>query len=98
MGGPGKAVPAGAVELLHLQPSLRAARGRGTLTGLWGARRGGAPAAAVSARELQGAAGRWLLLVASVQTEIAPCLLWLRVGCAGHLTSQAGPVNEGPSS
>lgn len=31
--GPGKAVPAGAVELLHLQPTFRAAGGRGKLRG-----------------------------------------------------------------
>lgn len=34
LGGPGKAVPAGAVELFHLQPTFRAARGRGKLRGL----------------------------------------------------------------
>lgn len=32
-GGPGEAVPAGAAELLHLQPALRAARGWGTRSG-----------------------------------------------------------------
>lgn len=41
-GGPGEAVPAGAAELLHLQPALRAARGRGTRSG---AARGRHPAA-----------------------------------------------------
>lgn len=41
-GGPGEAVPAGATQLLHLQPALRAARGRGTRSG---AARGRQPAA-----------------------------------------------------
>lgn len=45
-GGPGEAVPAGAAELLHLQPALRAARGRG--------RRSGAPRGRLAAAAAEG--------------------------------------------
>lgn len=100
--GPGKAVPAGAVELLHLQPTFRAARRRGKLRGLRAGvsrrpRKLPGAAAGVSAPELQGASRTRPLLVLPAGTEPAPCRVSRRVGCAGHLTTQAGPVSEGPS-
>lgn len=89
LGGPGKAVPAGAVELLHLQPTFRAARGRGKLRGLRVGvsrkpRKVPGPAARVGAQKLQGASGRRPLLVSPALTKPAPCRLLRRVGCTGR--------------
>lgn len=57
-GSPGEAAPAGSAELLHLQPALRAARGRGERGGAGrsaGGRGGGRRAA--GRRRARGAAG-----------------------------------------